>query len=200
MADKVARDVATEIAKSSAEQAARAIAEQTARTIVAEEIHKAIHTAMEAAQEAASKTAVSAAQNAASAVAQTSAEKAVRVTLEQATHEISENILKKSNRGLAMIRDELTRNLEQRTAHLVPEAVEHMLAKPDFKQKLIPMLMEEAMHPKLELMTRQAADAAAQQVAVAMAKTRKRINLTLTTSLIALVAAAGCAILSIVSP
>ena len=197
MADKVARDVATEIAKGSAEQAARTIAEQTTRAIVAEEIHKAIRTAVEAAQEAASKTAVSAAQNAASAVAQASAEKAVHVTLEQATREMSENILKRSNRGLAMIRDELTRNLEQRVAHLVPEAVGHTLAEPDCKQRLMPILAE-AMHPMVETITRQAA-AAAQQVAVDMAKTRKRTNLTLAISLLALIAAAGCAILSVVS-
>ncbi len=198
MADKVARDVATEIAKVSAEQVARTIAEQTARTIVDGEIRKVIRTATDAAQEATSKMMMNAAKNAASEVAQASAEKAVQVTLEQTTRDISENILKRSNRGLAMIRDELTKNLERHIARLVPETVGRTLTEPDFKQQLMPILTE-AMHPMVETITRQAAAAAAQQVAVDTATTRKRTGLTLTISLIALIAAVGCAILSAVS-
>lgn len=187
MADKVARDVATEIAKTKAEQAARAIAEQTARGMAEEAGRKAAQAAVQAAQEAAKKVAMDTARRAAIEAAQESAERAARAV----AGEVSEEITKKHiSRGLAVLRDDLGKSLEQQVARSVQDTITRTISGQDFKQQQLHILTESVL-PTAEVAARQAATDAAQDAVAELANVRKRAGLAIVLSIIALIVALG---------
>lgn len=187
MADRVARDVATDIAKTKAEQAAQAIAEKTARATAEEAGRKAAQAAVQAAQEAAKKVAMDIARRAAVEAAQEGAEKASRAI----AGEVSEETTKKHlSRGLAVLRDDLGKSLEQQVARSVQETVTRTITGQDFKQQLLHILTESVL-PTAEVAARQAATEAVQDALATLDSIRKRAGLAMVLSIIALIVALG---------
>ena len=193
-ADKVAREVATEIARSRAEQAARALVEQTVRSVAEEAARKAMQMAVQAARETAKSTAADTASNAARELIQANIGKAVRTAAEQAVREISEELVKKHlTRGLVIVREELTKHLEQQLQPAVQDTLTSTLASQEFKQQLLQLLKENVL-PLAVSFARQTVTEVAQEVMQVAESAGKRARLALIVASIALLAALGAAV------
>ncbi len=173
-ADRVARDIATDIARAKGEQSARLVVEQLLHGRLEEAAQNAARQAVQAAQETARQAVKEIAAQ--TEVNQTTVSKVARAAAEQAVRELGEDLIKKQlARGLMVVREELTRQLEQQLAPAVQDTLAHTLSTPEFKQQLMQILKETTL-PMAVSFARQAATEANQEIVTQVEETAKRIK------------------------
>jgi CheY-like chemotaxis protein len=189
MADKVAREIAAEIAKDRAEQTVHAVVEQAAYGLLEEAVHRATEAAVQLAQGSVRSIAADTALRTATEVIQANIGQAVRTATEPVVREISEDVVKKQlTRGLIIIRDDLTKHLEQQLQPAVQDTLAGILTNQEFKQQLAQMVKETT----LPLATSLAATTEVSQEAMnAVEECGKQARLALIIAIVALLGAIG---------
>lgn len=191
-AEKVAAAVAAEIVKTSVEQLSHVVVEQTAQKLFEDMLQKATQTAVQAAQEAA-RSALTGTMDSFRETMRLDIDETATAAAEKAARETGDDLVKRQlSRGLAVIREEMNKQLEQHLQSAVRELLTANLSSPEFKQQLGQLVKESAL-PLAASSARQSAIDLTQEVTQMTADIGGQTKLTLRIAIIALLLALGAA-------